>query len=186
MLLILLVGLPGAGKEEFVKVAQERGYKIIRMGDVVREFVVSQGLELRDDIVGGIASEERKKHGKDIWARRTLEKIKKGVAKRIVIDGIRSMDEVEVFKKELGKNAILVGIFAPRKLRFERIKKRGREDDISSWEEFVRREKRELSWGLGEVFALSDEMLLNTSSLEEFRENVFRFLRALEEKNDDP
>ena len=77
MAIILLVGMPGAGKEEFLKVAQERNYEVIRMGDVVREFVASQGKLLRDDVVGSIASEERKKHGIDIWAKRTVEKIKK-------------------------------------------------------------------------------------------------------------
>jgi len=186
MLIVLLVGMPGAGKEEFVKIAKEQGYKVMRMGDVVREFVSSQGLELKDEIVGGIANSERKKHGIDIWAKRTLERIRGKDAKKIVIDGIRCIEEVEVFKKELGENAVLVGIFAPRKIRYERILKRKREDDISNWDDFVRREMRELSWGLGNVLALSDYMLLNTSTLQDFRENITRFLRALEKEKNDP
>ncbi|MCD6275697.1 MAG: flagellar hook-basal body complex protein FliE [Thermoplasmata archaeon] len=186
MLVILLAGMPGAGKEEFVKVAKEMGYVIIRMGDVVREFVKSLGLELKDSIVGGIANDERKRHGIDIWAKRTVEKIERMDEKKIVIDGIRCIEEVDIFRKKFGDNVILVGIFAPRKMRFERILKRKREDDISSWEELVKREMRELSWGLGNVFALSDYMMVNTSSLEDFRKDVRNFLLALEKEKGDP
>ncbi len=184
MPVILLVGMPGAGKEEFVRVAREEGYEIVRMGDVVRNFVLSLGLELKDEIVGKIASEERNKYGIDIWAKRTLERVKN--KKRTLIDGVRCLEEVEVFKNALGEDAELVGIFAPRKVRFERILNRGREDDIHNWDEFVAREMRELKWGLGNVFALADYMLLNTSTLEDFRKNVRSFLIALEKEENGP
>ncbi len=184
MPVILLVGMPGAGKEEFVRVARVEGYEIVRMGDVVRNFVLSLGLELKDEIVGKIASEERNKYGIDIWAKRTLERVKN--KKRTLIDGVRCLEEVEVFKNALGEDAELVGIFAPRKVRFERILNRGREDDIHNWDEFVAREMRELKWGLGNVFALADYMLLNTSTLEDFRKNVRSFLIALEKEENGP
>jgi len=180
MLIILLVGMPGAGKEEFVKIAKKMGYEVVRMGDVVRDYVRSLGYDLSDSIVGKIANEERKKHGIDIWAKRTVERIR-GKEGKVLIDGVRCLEEVETFKNELGEGVKLVGIFAPRKLRFERIVSRGREDDIKTWEEFVAREMRELKWGLGNVFALSDYMLLNTSTLEEFHKNVRELLLALEE-----
>jgi len=179
MPVILLVGMPGAGKEEFVKVAREMGYEIIRMGDVVRDFVRDMGLELKDGVVGRIASEEREKHGIDIWAKRTVERVRE--SGRIIIDGVRCLEEVDVFRSHFGDNLHLVGIFAPRKMRFERILNRGRKDDVHSWEEFVAREMRELKWGLGNVFALADHMLLNTSTLEEFHNAVRNFLLDLEE-----
>ena len=179
MPVILLVGMPGAGKEEFVKIAREMGYDVVRMGDVVRDFVASQGLELRDGVVGRVANEEREKHGIDIWAKRTVERIEKG--NRVLIDGVRCVEEVDVFRSHFGDDVKLVGIFAPRDERFKRILNRGRKDDVHSWEEFVEREKRELSWGLGNVFALADYMILNTSSLEDFHSKVRDFLANLEE-----
>jgi|Deesub1362B_J571_1020462.scaffolds.fasta_scaffold05882_3 dephospho-CoA kinase len=177
MKVIALVGMPGAGKEEFVKVAMEEGWEVVRMGDVVRDYVRSQGLPLTDDVVGRIATEEREKHGPDIWARRTLERI--GGSERVVIDGIRSVHEIRRFQEELGGDFLLVGIFASPRTRFERISRRGREDDARTWEEFVRRDMRELSWGLGEAFATADVMMVNEGTLEEFREKVRALLRGL-------
>ncbi len=180
MPVILLVGMPGAGKEEFVRVALKKGYAVIRMGDVVREYVQSMGFPLENKIVGKIAGEERDKHGVGIWARRTVEKIKRQKAQNVVIDGIRCMEEVDIYREEFGENVHLVGIFAPRRIRFERILKRARPDDVRTWEEFVAREERELSWGLGKVFALSDHMLLNIRTLEEYWAEVESFLADLE------
>ena len=185
MIVILLVGMPGAGKEEFVKIAKEMGYEVVRMGDVVRDYVRSLGYELSDSIVGKIANEERKKYGIDIWAKRTVERIR-GKSGKVLIDGIRCLEEVNIFKRELGEGVKLVGIFAPRKVRYERIVGRGREDDIKTWDEFVKREMRELSWGLGNVFALADYMLLNISTLEDFHNSIRDFLVTLEKENRDP
>lgn len=178
MVVILLVGMPGAGKEEFVKVAVQVGYSVIRMGDVVREFVAQQGHVLKNDIVGKIATEEREKYGESIWAQRAVEKIRAMNTENIVIDGIRCPEEVEIYKEELG-DVIVVGIFATQRDRYERIIKRGREDDVKNWEEFVAREDRELSWGLGNVFARSDVMILNTGTLEEYYKKVRDFLDTL-------
>ena len=182
MLVILLVGMPGAGKEEFVQVAKKRGYSVVRMGDVVRDYVTSLGYPLENEIVGKIAGDERKKHGVGIWAKRTVERIKKMGGDKIVVDGIRCEEEVEIYRKNLG-NVFLVGIFAPQKARYERILKRGRDDDVKNWEEFVDRENRELSWGLGKVFARADYMLLNTGSLEEYHRKVEELLNLLEKGN---
>ncbi len=177
MVIILLVGMPGAGKEEFVKVAMELGFEIVRMGDVVRDYVQSSGLPLKNDIVGKIANEEREKNGVGIWAKRTVERVRKMKGDKIVIDGIRCPEEVEIYKKEFGDNVHLVGIFAPQNIRFERILKRGRKDDVKTWKEFVEREERELSWGLGKVFAKCDYMISNTSTLDSYRKRVREFLK---------
>ena len=179
MLVILLVGMPGAGKEEFVQVAKKRGYKIVRMGDVVRDYVQSLGYPLENEIVGKIAGDERSKHGVDIWAKRTVERIKKMGGDKIVVDGIRCEEEVEIYKKNL-KNVVLVGIFAPQRIRYERILKRRRSDDVKNWKEFVEREERELNWGLGKVFARADYMILNTGTLEEYHKQVEELLNMVE------
>jgi Dephospho-CoA kinase len=177
-MIVLLVGMPGSGKEEFKKVAMELGWEVVSMGDVVRNYTTSLGLELNEKNVGSVASSERETKGMDIWARRTLEKIKN---KKTVVDGIRNREEVEFFKKNLGEKLVLVAIFSSEKTRFQRIINRGRLDDVKNIEEFEERDRRELSWGLGNVISKSDYFIVNEGTLEEFKEKVRSFLNSLKD-----
>ncbi len=165
MVVIIVSGLPGAGKEEFVKVMVENGFSVIRMGDVVREHARILGLKKSDTSIGGHANSERQKMGKDIWAVRTIEGLPDG---DVVIDGCRSRYELEYFEKNLD-DIITVGIEASRKTRYNRLKNRGREDDPDTFDDFVRREERELGWGLREAIDNARIKLNNDGSLKEFR-----------------
>ena len=63
----------------------------------------------------------------------------------------------------------VVGIDAPRQIRFERLQARGREDDPKSREDFDRREEREGSWGILDAIGSADVTIINDSSLDAFR-----------------
>ncbi|MDI6887764.1 MAG: AAA family ATPase [Candidatus Thermoplasmatota archaeon] len=174
MLVIGLTGMPGAGKTEFVKLAQKRGFAVYRMGDAVWEWVKNRGLELTNDTVARMANEERKKYGGGIWAERTIEMIKKKAGK-IIIDGIRSPDEIKIFKNYF-HNFVLVAVHAPPEIRFKRIVGRERVDDAKSKNDFLARDKRELGWGIGEVIRSADFLLVNDCSLSDFRLEVEKLL----------
>jgi dephospho-CoA kinase len=178
--IIIIVGMPGAGKDEFVKKAKEMGMEIVSMGDIVREYTKLKGLDLNNQNVGKIANEERKIHGMDVWAKRTVEKIKD--KKDIVINGVRNKEEIEYFKKHFGNNIKVVAILSSESDRFERIKKRGREDDAKTLNEFKEREERELNWGLGSVIAMADLFIINDGTLEDFRKKVEDLLYSLKNK----
>ncbi len=45
MKILVVAGMPGAGKEELLNVARSMGYNFVRMGDVVRETYASSGAE---------------------------------------------------------------------------------------------------------------------------------------------
>ena len=176
MTTILLTGMPGAGKEEFLNVAKNEGYDIIRMGDVVREHADKKGISFEDQSLGSFAHDEREKHHEGIWADRTLCNITEN---KTIIDGIRSTTEVSIFKSELG-DLNIVAIHASPKTRFERLKERGREDAPQTWSEFNDRDNRELDWGLGRVIARADYMIINESSLEDFYSKVRDLLKQLD------
>lgn len=165
--IIVLTGMPGAGKEEFVSVAHRHGYQIIRMGDVVREEALRQGVAMDDGGLGGFASSERQRHGAGIWAHRCLERIG---TMDTVIDGSRSLAELEVFRRSLGPRARLVAVHTSPEERFRRLQRRARADAPRDRQEFDRRDHRELEWGLGGLIAMADSMLVNQGTLEHFQE----------------
>jgi dephospho-CoA kinase len=173
MRVVVLAGMPGSGKEEFVQVARELGYDMVRMGDVVRAEATKQGVQNTDKGVGGFANAERQSHGYDIWAKRSVPYVQ---GQRTIIDGSRGLDELEVFRKAFGDDIELVAIHAPQRQRYQRLLERGRADAPKSWEEFLERDHRELSWGLGNLIAMADVMLVNDCGLDDFKVMCKRYL----------
>ncbi len=174
MVTIVVVGMPGSGKDIFVRTAGSRGFAHVRMGDIVRELVREAELPMDDASVGRFASQERRSHGNDVWAARTLERLPEG---RVTIDGSRSLAEIEHFRKAFGKELVVVGIRAPAEQRFLRLSGRKREDDPETWEDFEVRDRREVSWGILEALENADIVLDNDGGLQEF---VQKCLDALE------
>lgn len=172
MRILLVAGMPGAGKEELLGVARSMGIPFLRMGDIVREHHAESGTGLS---VGAYANAQREELGKDIWARRALECMHGDI---FLVDGCRSMDEVRSYRG-LSDDVLIVGIFAPPEARFERLVKRGRDDAPRDREEFEARDSREMGWGLADVMALADVMILNDTDLDTFRDRSRRTLEAL-------
>ncbi len=172
-----LTGLPGSGKSEVGKVGSEYGALVVRMGDMVWDHLRTMGLPLESRMVGKIAHEQRLTEGPDIWARKTVEHIetnflvKNVFPEMIIIDGLRSIEESDYFRKEF-PDFRTVAVHSSQKTRYERIMARKREDDTVTFQAFQDREKRELSWGIAQVIALSDIMLVNEGNLEELKASI--------------
>ena len=175
MKLIVVAGMPGAGKEEFLNVAVSMGIPFIRMGDLVREMYPKRGPEDKDLALGQFASIERERHGYNIWAKRTLERMDGDI---YLIDGCRSMDEVKAYRS-LTDDVNIVAIHTPPMMRYERLVKRQRDDAPKNMEEFEARDAREMGWGLAEAIVLSDHLIVNDGSLEDFRKKAGDYLRKL-------
>ncbi len=159
MLIVAITGMPGAGKSTAAKALEAHGFKRIVMGDVVREETRRRGLEPDQANTGKIMMELREKFGPGAVAEVCLQLLGSLKDELVVIDGIRSMAEVEVFRK--AGEVMLLAIQASRDRRFELLTERGRSDAPASRASFDERDSRELSIGVGNVIALSDEMLSN-------------------------
>jgi len=174
-MIIGLAGMPGSGKGVFVETAKKRGFDVVRMGDVVWDFVRKEGLKINDENVGKTADLERKKFGYGIWAERTLPFIKN---KKTVIDGIRSVEEIKVFRRCFQEFTV-VGIHSSPETRYRRIMKRERIDDTFSKKSFDERDRRELEWGIGKVIALADVVIVNERGIDDFVRKVERVLEKV-------
>lgn len=173
MTVICITGMPGAGKGEVVNLLKEEaGLPVVRMGDMVWDEVRSRDLPLEPQVVGEIANSERLAHGNDIWARRCIAKVEEqllGGNKHVIIDGVRTPQEIAVFKSVFKEGFYVIAVFASLSTRFDRIRARKRADDTSTRELFDQRDARELSWGVGEVIALADGIIMNEGGLDELR-----------------
>lgn len=175
MKILLIAGMPGAGKEELLNVARSMGIPFLRMGDIVRGYHASSGAEKEGLSVGQVANREREVHGKDIWAKRAIEMMSGDV---FLVDGCRSMDEVASYRG-LSDDVYIIAVHAPRMTRYKRLVARGRDDAPKDIEEFDQRDNREMGWGLSDVIALADIMIVNDSDLLSFKLDVAEALEGL-------
>ena len=177
MKIIAFAGMPCSGKSEAVRIAKEMSIPVIRMGDMVWEEVTNRGLPLNEKHIGTIANQMREDFGKDIWAQRKLEKITSfEKSDYVVIDGIRNVEEIESFKKELGKDFIIIAVTASDETRQKRFLQRGREDDSRNIRDLEQRDKRELRWGLDTVIASADIVVSNEGDLNDLRNEIQKIL----------
>lgn len=167
-------GMPGSGKSVVSDMADERGAIIVSMGDIIRKEAKKRGETTKQT-----ATNLRKEFGDDIVSELTIKEIKKLEETQkdnlIIIEGIRSLHEVEMFKENF-ENFFILSIFANPKLRFERLKLRMREDDSQDYEGFHARDLQELGFGIGDVISLSDRIIVNEYDLETYEKQIREFL----------
>jgi dephospho-CoA kinase len=167
--MLIITGMPGSGKDEFIKVAKSKGFIDAHMGNEVKKNALKHNISMDDASIGSYATEERRKYGMDIWAKRTAESITEPDV--TIVDGLRNEEELNYFKNNF-HNVIVIAVFANETDRLERIIARNREDDSHDYSGMHQRDTRELSWGIGKVISLADYMIVNDSTLEEYHKNV--------------
>lgn len=174
-MIVIVTGMPGSGKSRIVREFERRGFPSVPLGDIVREETLKRGLELTKENVAKVSIRLRQELGQNAVAKLAVEKVRELLRRSpvVVIDGVRSLDEVGTFRGAFsGEEIIIVAVHTPPKLRFERLKERGRHDDPQTWEDFEERDWKELKFGIGSVIAMADYMLINDGSRGEYEEKV--------------
>jgi dephospho-CoA kinase len=180
-LVVGLVGMAGSGKSMVVETAQEKGYDVVVMGDVVREETRKRGLELNPKNIGVVMLDLRKTGGAGVIAEKCVPRIEQSKGSKLIVDGLRSLDEAEVFKTRFF-GFRLIAVHASPETRFARLKGRGRNDDSDSWAVFRERDIRELSVGLGNAIAMADYMMINENDKKDVKARVMEMLGKVEAK----
>ncbi|MCS7123708.1 MAG: AAA family ATPase [Candidatus Aenigmarchaeota archaeon] len=152
-MIIGIVGTIGSGKDEVAKfLSSYFGFPVVRLSDIIKIFLNNEKFDRKK--LQDLGNELRKKFGSDILVRIVTNFYKDNV----IIDGIRNVAEIEYLRKNFSK-FMLIGVDADLKTRFERVKKRGREDDPKSFEEFLEMDKRDRGFEEPEYGQKTDECL---------------------------
>ncbi|MEB3860054.1 MAG: AAA family ATPase [Desulfurococcales archaeon] len=171
-LVIAVAGMPGSGKSTVARIMAEiLGAEFLVMGDYVRREVARRGLPLTASSVERVASELRSRMGRGAVARLMLGDLGSSLERRgvVVVDGVRSPEELDVFSSIA--RVCVVAVHAPPLARFKRMAERGRIGE-SGWEDFKLRDRANLEFGLGEVIALADYMVVNDRGMEHLEGQV--------------
>lgn len=174
MRVIGTVGLPGSGKGEAAKVARDLDIPVVTMGDVVREACRARGLDPATDH-GRVARALREEEGPAAIAERILPRIWDALDdhETVLVDGIRSDVEVDRFEETFGADFLLVSVEAPRSVRAQRLRDRGRDTAADAGGEPLRvRDERELGFGMDRAMDRADVVIENVDSLDAFHDRI--------------
>ncbi len=176
-----LAGMPGSGKSLVVETARAAGYAVVVMGDVVREETQKRGLKPTPENVGKVMLELRENGGASVIADKCIPKIEQQKSGKVIVDGVRSLSEVDAFKAHFSKFS-LIAVHASPETRFNRLYSRRRSDDPDGWALFHERDMRELGVGLGNAIAMAEYLVVNENKRDEIKVRVKEILRVIEEK----
>jgi dephospho-CoA kinase len=188
MKIVVTVGLPGSGKSSHVKVIGEKhGFPQLETGQILLGEMSEKGIEITSDNIRKYT--EEKKHTSDSYfTERAAEIVKSQYRdKRLVfLSGMRAPSEIEFLRKEFGENNVFVIAFlASRKSRYGRVvqprkgidfvgkstresekqdaRKRKEDQLLASYDEFVKKDLKELSFGEANIIALADYFVITES-----------------------
>ncbi|MFQ5836388.1 MAG: AAA family ATPase [Candidatus Bathyarchaeia archaeon] len=173
-----VAGMPGAGKGTVREIIQKMGYRVVVMGDEIREEARRRKLKPTPENLGRVMLELREEEGPAAVAKRCVPKMEKAKEKVVVVEGIRSLHEVDEFKKHF-PNFTLIAIHASPETRFLRLFQRKRSDDPEGWKTFMERDSRELSVGIGAAIATADHMIVNEGTKAQLKRKTREVLKEV-------
>ena len=180
-MIIGICGKIGSGKDTIADyLASKYEFKKVVVSDIIRKEMEKKNLKINRESMQNFSKEMKEKYGNGIWARKTLEYIKEHKIKNVVISGVRDKKELEEFRKD--PSFVLIFVWAPQKLRFQRLIKRGSYKDPKTLEEAIEQEKRE-----EKLFDLynnckeyADYLIANDSTIENLHQTVDILLKEFQ------
>ncbi len=169
--------MPGAGKTTIAEALKSKGFDKITMGDAVRAEAARRKIEPTGENLGRLMLELREKNGPGAVAELIKDNILNSKSNVILVDGVRSLAEVNVLKN-IGTVKVLA-IHASGDTRFKFLTRRGRSDVPSDREEFASRDSREIGVGMSESIALADETISNNNlTIEQLVDNAYNIIKG--------
>lgn len=168
-MIIGLTGKNGSGKGVVADFLKAGGFTYYSLSDVLRDEIRKTGSEVTREKLIEIGRKLRTEGGPSILADKILAKL--DVDKNYIVDSVRNPAEVKSLRRR--SDFHLINVEADQKIRFERIKKRGRENDPTEFDKFVELEERELQSAdpaaqqLIATAKLADIVIENNDSLRE-------------------
>lgn len=183
-LIIGITGAFGSGKSTAADFLTSKGFYGIILSSFLEEEAKKRGFKnVTRKILQDIGNEWRENFGAGVLAKIAIDFVKKEKKTVVVVDGIRNVSEIEKFQKN--SNFILIGIVSDRKVRFERLRKFKRRENLT-WKSFKQLDYRDLGVGEKETglqvaicLSLSDLFFANNKSKEAFIKKLNKFLSTI-------
>lgn len=180
-MIIGLTGKNGSGKTAVSEYLKSRSFEYHSLSDAIREEIHKRALQITREVLIDVGNELREKFGPGILAERILPNLESD--QNYVIDSIRNPQEVDVLRRR--NDFTLLALEAEQATRFERSRRRGRENAAQTLQQFAEEEARELdsdnpaSQQLNATRQKADLVVTNDGTLEELHRRLDALLPPL-------
>jgi len=122
-MLLAIVGMAGSGKSVLAEHFTGDGIPVVRFGEFILKEVERRGLALTPANEQEVREDLRRSGGMNVCAMLALPQLKDLAShhKVVVIDGLYSFSEYKTLRREFGDELVLLAVFTPRALRYERL-----------------------------------------------------------------
>jgi dephospho-CoA kinase len=128
-----LTGYTCAGKSEFARLLESKGFARLTISDFTREVARARGLPVRRHATWELFKQLVREE--PTWrVPRALRAIRALRSPTVVVDGIRVREEAAALKRRLGPAFLLVEVRVPEEVRRRRARLRRRSVDPGRWD----------------------------------------------------
>jgi len=180
MKIIGITGTLGAGKGTIVEyLVEQKEYKHFSVRGFIAEEIKARNLPLNRDSMVVVANDLRENNSPSYITDQLYIKAKES-GKDCVIESIRTPGEINSLREK--GDFYLFAVDADPKKRYERIRQRGSETDMISFETFIENEKREMisddpnKQNLKRCIEVADVCFLNDGDIPDLYRQVEQYL----------
>jgi len=174
--LLIVVGMAGCGKSVVVDYFKQKNWQVIYFGGVTMKEVKKRNLPVNQTNEKIVREELRQIHGMEAYAKLEFPNIKKALSQGLtIIDGLYSWSEYKFLREHINIPIIILAVYTPKKLRYERLaerKFRGLDNAQAELRDFAEIENLEK----GGPIAIADHTIVNDGTIEKLHSDLDKFL----------
>jgi len=188
--IVFVVGMAGSGKSTVSDALVKEGFSYVRFGQIVIDEVKKRGLEVNETNEKLVREDLRKKHGMGALALLNLNNFDGFLAESNVVgDGLYSWTEYKILKEKYGDAMVVLAVYAPPSLRYQRLEHRAADHDVALRFRSIPREQSQARdyaeiehMEKGGPIAMADFTIINAGALQDVQKQLQIFLTHI--KND--
>ena len=189
--LVCITGMPGAGKRVVSDYFVDKGYLFVRFGQITLDEIKKRGLNLNEKNEKKIREAIRKRYGMAAFAILNFPEFKKLLRSgNVIADGLYSWAEYKFLKEKFGKEMFLIAVYAPPKLRYQRISSRimSINDTDLRYRPFTKKEAQTRDYAeienldKGGPISMADYTILNTKDFKYFNKQIKEIYDEIQKK----
>jgi dephospho-CoA kinase len=179
MKVVSIVGMAGSGKSEVARLFRDRGFAMVRFGDITDEAVKGLGLPLTEDNERPVRERLRREHGMAAYASLSVPRIDAALKNsNVVVDGLYSWEEYTYLKGYYQNDFIVVAVWSSPETRYRRLGRR--KVRPLTPEEAEGRDYAEIeNLNKSGPISMADFTILNDDSLAQLREQAERIIATV-------